>query len=774
MADAHQFSQENIFSSSHNPTSTTPPVQPLRIYKRSSSIPESRGSLASELEELDLHKFPVPGGGKLNSQQRGNDSPAEHYVPGMMAEHHSAPKEGEQHEEQHPATVGVPYTQYPADNGAPQPARHVSVMHADSYPTPPPFRQRDLGRPARLSGSQSQSPTPLAQTQYQPQETPASQAPGSSEHYQQQPRNPGEPNTNPFPQYHQQYWPPGTGPNRMPSTSTTMARRGSPPPPETPATAITEFEQSPVAGALRTSPTAPRVNTALQHPSESHTPRRPWTPTESPDSYPHGPPTVWHGTGEHAHAQGGLAPPVQEQRRESHSDQAPEALEEDFNRLNMSADPPPSYASLSQVPSGRRREEPRTTAQGYPDEKRTVVVGASAPVLPTNTHQQHPAFHNDPPSAGEQIASPQGPQRQGLQQDPRTQHFSPPPQGPGAPPPMPEGWMAHMDQSSGQYYYIHMATAHTQWEPPVTGTPPPGQHPEGVHSQAQGPKGHPQEPHHGPPSLTSSGNLNYANQPPLGSPGFPPGTPGFPPQSAGFPPGKMGFPPPESVYSGSSATLIGSPAPSAMGIPTTPGFGPPPGAAFTPVSIPGAGIDQFPITPVNGEYFGPYLRYTNMNLERGIWLGSIMLVTEYGQAPTIHIHMSRDLSPNPRQLKGMPIYTHRSWTFFRYDIDLQMEEMPEMWTYAISTPLGCTRFEYLVAGRYERNWRFIGHSCNEFSLGVKPEERVKMGGHGFMWKDLMSKHLDCGGFHAQIGGGDQIYADRMWKELQPLKVPNPG
>lgn len=195
-------------------------------------------------------------------------------------------------------------------------------------------------------------------------------------------------------------------------------------------------------------------------------------------------------------------------------------------------------------------------------------------------------------------------------------------------------------------------------------------------------------------------------------------------------------------------------------------FSPPP----PPAPIPIAGFHTYKVAPVNGEYFGPYLRYSNMNIEQGIWYGSIMLVTEYPQSPTVHLHLSRDLSPNPRQLKAVPIYTHKTWTFYRYDIDIQMLDMGDMWTYAISTPLGCTRFEFLVAGRAEKNWRFIAHSCNDFSWSVKSEERARLGGHGFMWKDLMQKHLDCGGFHAQIGGGDQIYADRMWKELPPLKV----
>ncbi|KAL7266093.1 hypothetical protein RUND412_011376, partial [Rhizina undulata] len=82
--------------------------------------------------------------------------------------------------------------------------------------------------------------------------------------------------------------------------------------------------------------------------------------------------------------------------------------------------------------------------------------------------------------------------------------------------------------------------------------------------------------------------------------------------------------------------------------------------------------NMFSIAPSNGEYFGPYLRYTNMDIENGVWLGSVMIVTGSPQPPTVHIEQSLDISPNPRQLKGNLIFTHKTWTFYRYDIDIQM------------------------------------------------------------------------------------------------------
>jgi len=195
--------------------------------------------------------------------------------------------------------------------------------------------------------------------------------------------------------------------------------------------------------------------------------------------------------------------------------------------------------------------------------------------------------------------------------------------------------------------------------------------------------------------------------------------------------------------------------------PTIGGFSGPP---------PSAGVELYKIQPANGVYFGPYLRYVNMDLEKGIWYGSILLVTDAPQPPTIHIHLSHDLSPNPRQLIPQNIYTHQRWVFYKYDVDLQMADHgTERWTYAVTSHLGCTRYEFVVAGRYETGWRILAHSGNDFSTSTNQNERAKLGGVTFMWKDILQKNVECGGFHVQFGLGGQIYGDRLWKEVPLLK-----
>lgn len=557
--------------------------------------------------------------------------------------------------------------------------------------------------------------------------------------------------------------PSDNGMNRFPSTasnSTTRASRGSPPPPETP---IVEPGNIPGGGiearyaaagisgtATLTSLQAQSAQSAAAsqrlaqyggQPPQQPQPTRPWTPTDENHT-----PTVYQGSAP-------ILSPVQSsfnnvQSRpnvaNNESTLQVSVLEQDFQRM-QAATPPPAYSSVNAngtsypnekqrpagagagTPSGASSTPaPQQSAAAVPSSSAASAATVTSPVSqkPTPTvntsglgltttspaphNANHPAFANDPRPGSGQNGHP------ALQHTPSvlTQAQSPPP--------LPEGWIAHLDQNSGQYYYIHLATQATQWEFPKG--PNPIQHEVAPLSPVGSTYGNPMA------SPFLSGKQSMA------SPGlYPPSTPGYA----------------ESIMSVATAT------------PSAAGFSGPP---------PSAGVDMYRITPTNGVYFGPYLRYVNMDVEKGIWLGSILIVADSPQPPTIHIHLSVDLSPNPRQLHAQPIHTHQRWTFYKYDLSLKMGEGgTERWTYAVTSHLGCTRYEFVVAGRYENGWRFIAHSGNDFSLSTSQNERAKLGGPGLMWKDVLQKNVECGGFHVQLGLGDQIYGDRLWKEVPLLK-----
>lgn len=736
----------------------SPTIEPLRIFKRESRSPEP--SLQHDFAQNAV--FPLPPG--------ASSSPAPLPYP-----------DDRQNTGQRPSNArmktGEPTRLKTAGATSQLPVTGLDTSRAGFPNYPPSLRPQheyDGQTISRLAERRGNVPKPLP-------DSPGPEAPDKEGLFQKMPHRDGDSalrdgsrpvhrESDPYPEYYQQYWPPpgesavppssqpgltipqnGSGVNRLSSTastSTTKAQRGSPPPPETPVVQAAEqpgggiearYAAAGIAGASTlTNLQAQNAAAAQRSKQYSQTQTRPeparrWTPTEQPGTQPHGPPTVYQGPGQASQsppikapiAQGRiLTPTTSSQPGRSNVD-----LEQDIQRMNISHSPPPAYTPAS---AGT------TTMHGFPNEKQNpqraggAVIGttagqtapdpaAAATVTqpsPQSSLDTHPAFANDPRPESSASQRPTredvGPSNQANTKASATTT----PAGVAAPPPLPEGWIAHMDPNSGQYYYIHLPTQSTQWEFPKGPTP------LNLH-----------EP------LSPTGSINFHNTlaspglsafsgKPLASPGFQPSTPGYP----------------DSIM---SAT------------PTLGGFSGPP---------PTAGVDMYKIHPTNGVYFGPYLRYTNMDLERGIWLGSILLVTDALQPPTIHIHQSTDLSPNPRQLKANSIFAHQRWTFYRYDVDLRMEDdMSAKWTYAITSHLGCTRYEFLVASRKETSWRFIATSGNDFSLNVNANDRTKIGGIGYIWKDIMQKHVECGGFHTQLGLGDQIYADRIWKEVPLLK-----
>lgn len=773
--------------------SDSPTVGPLRINKRESASPEPRATSAAgqKLSYPTPNTYVLPPG--------ASSSPAPLPYPDDRQQHFGSNRPGHllYSDRFEPAEQGRTSPVYSSSSSAHSAAADPSRAGIPEYPSA--LRPRDGREGQSQSGHEGQQqhttsrlaerrgniPKPLP-------DSPGPETPDKEGLFQRLPHRTGSPAANissqphqpynsagdSYPDYRQQYYPPpgaaSAGPaasgglhvpnpgsvNRLSSTastSTTRAQRGSPPPPETPIISHDDLHGGGIearyaaAGIAGTSTltglqaqSAAAAQRANQYPQQSiggqalaaqtqqgqDPSRRPWTPTELPGSQPHGPPTIYQGPGEAPTSppasipsgQGRQTSPVNQPGRSP----VPSSIEQDFQRMQVSGSPPPAYSSVSQG-----RSSGPTTTQGYPNEKHNhrlapIAVGAGAglaarPALHDDIRtQNHPAFAND--TSQQRDPSPQ-PARSNSMITRQYANASPipPGAGPASPPPLPEGWIAHLDPNSGQYYYIHLPTQSTQWEFPKGPTPLNLNEPLSPSVSVYG--GNP---------LASPGLSGFGGKP-LASPGFQPSTPGYA----------------ESVMSFQSTA------------PTLSGFSGPP---------PSSGVEVYKVAPTNGVYFGPYLRYTNMDIERNLWLGSILLVTDAPQPPTIHIHQSTDLSPNPRQLKASPISQHQRWTFYRYDIDLSMEEEGSTkWTYAITSHLGCTRYEFLVAGRHETNWRFIATSGNDFSLNVNANERSRLGGIGYMWKDIMAKHVECGGFHTQLGLGNQIYADRLWREIPLLK-----
>jgi hypothetical protein len=104
------------------------------------------------------------------------------------------------------------------------------------------------------------------------------------------------------------------------------------------------------------------------------------------------------------------------------------------------------------------------------------------------------------------------------------------------------------------------------------------------------------------------------------------------------------------------------------------------------------------------------------------------------------------------QVEAIQLYKyhalHGGNTFFRFKLEVPMQDYEQAITYSINHG---RQYTFYVAAR-GANMRWIGHSCNGFSAGVKTED---FNGPSPLWTDLLGRHKQEP-FHALVGGGDQM------------------
>ncbi|PFH52428.1 hypothetical protein AMATHDRAFT_74220 [Amanita thiersii Skay4041] len=137
----------------------------------------------------------------------------------------------------------------------------------------------------------------------------------------------------------------------------------------------------------------------------------------------------------------------------------------------------------------------------------------------------------------------------------------------------------------------------------------------------------------------------------------------------------------------------------------------------------------------------------------------------------------RGINARSRIVKGQEIYAYAgqsgSFTFWRFHLEIPLSDNELEVTYYINFG---QRMRFFIPGK-QQSMRCAAHSCNGFSAGVNPDDFRGPGfksGYDPLWIDLLTKHAEKP-FHVMIGGGDQIYCDRLinepemqdWVKLKP-------
>jgi PhoD related phosphatase len=113
-----------------------------------------------------------------------------------------------------------------------------------------------------------------------------------------------------------------------------------------------------------------------------------------------------------------------------------------------------------------------------------------------------------------------------------------------------------------------------------------------------------------------------------------------------------------------------------------------------------------------------------------------------------------------REVKGARLYTdiERDVTFWRFNIEVELGDQQAHIAYRINRgpPVG-----FWVPGKGQ-TMNIMFHSCNGFSLSVNPDQ---FSGPDPLWRDVLNTH-QTRPFHVMIGGGDQLYNDRVMVDTQ--------
>ena len=106
-----------------------------------------------------------------------------------------------------------------------------------------------------------------------------------------------------------------------------------------------------------------------------------------------------------------------------------------------------------------------------------------------------------------------------------------------------------------------------------------------------------------------------------------------------------------------------------------------------------------------------------------------------------------------KDVRGFRLHAEHERTFWRFNIEIELREKQQRIGYRINRG-PCMSFWVPPVGQA---MNIMFHSCNGFSASVNPDE---LSGPDPMWRDVLNSHQSRP-FHVMIGGGDQVYNDRV-------------
>ena len=124
-------------------------------------------------------------------------------------------------------------------------------------------------------------------------------------------------------------------------------------------------------------------------------------------------------------------------------------------------------------------------------------------------------------------------------------------------------------------------------------------------------------------------------------------------------------------------------------------------------------------------------------------------------------HYDGEKAGKYKEVRGFRLHAEQGVTFWRFNLEIELRDRQQRIAYRINR--GPATGFWVPARGETMNIMF--HSCNGFSHGVDPNQ---FNGPDPMWRDVLNTH-QTQPFHVMLGGGDQLYNDRVMEETTLFK-----
>ncbi|KAJ3049565.1 hypothetical protein HK097_009451 [Rhizophlyctis rosea] len=167
------------------------------------------------------------------------------------------------------------------------------------------------------------------------------------------------------------------------------------------------------------------------------------------------------------------------------------------------------------------------------------------------------------------------------------------------------------------------------------------------------------------------------------------------------------------------------------------------------------GDEDFDSLP-NVDHLGPFLRFHDINLQRGTWHGSVLIVVK-GRPNRLPV-LRYDDNGRQKVARATELDTYEDNVFYRFDLEVALGD-PNSGDKAVVYRINCHRAYTFYVPPAGTNSRVFAMSCNGFSSDVENPEEA--GGFRPLWDDMMRRHRQRP-YHVMLGGGDQLYMDPIF------------